>query len=508
MGSKKRTYNGLVTTEQRTVELSSPPEPIRAQMIIGGEQVDAADGQTFEVVNPATGQVIATPPLGGPEDVDRAVKAAQKAFEDPKGWATWSAAKRGRTLQKFSNLVKEHIEELAQLESRNVGKPIRNARGEALAVGLVLEYYAGAANKLFGETIPVSAGGLDFTLREPIGVCGLIVPWNFPMNMASWKLGPALAAGNTTILKPASYTPLSALRLGELALEAGIPAGVVNVITGPGGSAGAALAAHPGVGKVAFTGETTTGQEIMRLASNNVKKISLELGGKSPNIVFADADLEKFAASAPYAVFDNAGQDCCARSRIFVEESVHDRVLELFTEATRNVRVGDPAEDKTEMGSLVSERQRERVAGYVDIGRDEGADLVYGGEAPSGDPFDQGAYWMPTIFDGCRTDMRIVREEIFGPVVAVIPFTDEADAIRQANDTPYGLSGSIWSRDIGKALRVSKAVRAGVLSVNSNASVHTEAPFGGYKMSGVGRELGMHALELYTEVKNVFVDLT
>ena len=411
-------------------------------------------------------------------------------------------------MAKFAGLVREHLEDLAQLESRNVGKPISGARGEALAVSFVFDYYAGAANKLFGETIPVSKPGLDFTLREPIGVCGLIVPWNFPMNMASWKLGPALAAGNTTILKPASYTPLTALRLGELALEAGIPAGVVNVITGPGGSAGAALAAHPGVGKVAFTGETTTGQEIMRLAANNVKKISLELGGKSPNIVFADADLERFAAEAPYAVFDNAGQDCCARSRIFVEASAHDRMLALFTEATRKVVVGDPSDDKTEMGSLVSQRQRERVSSYIDIGKEEGADLVYGGEAPTGDPFDAGAYWSPTIFDACRTDMRIVREEIFGPVVAIIPFEDEADAVRLANDTPYGLSGSIWSRDIGKALRVAKGVRAGVLSVNSNASVHTEAPFGGYKMSGMGRELGMHALELYTEVKNVFIDLT
>jgi betaine-aldehyde dehydrogenase len=497
-----------VTTEQRITPSAGGDTQATVQMIIGGEHVDAADGQTFDVMNPAIGEVIAKAPLGGPEDVDRAVKAAQAAFEDPRGWATWSAAKRGRTLQKLSNLVKEHIEELAQLESRNVGKPIRVARSEALAVGMVFEYYAGAANKLFGETIPVSAGGLDFTLREPIGVCGLIVPWNFPMNMASWKLGPALAAGNTTILKPASYTPLTALRLGELALEAGLPPGVVNVITGPGGSAGAALAAHPGVGKVAFTGETTTGQEIMRLAAGNVKKVSLELGGKSPNIVFADADLEKFAASAPYAVFDNAGQDCCARSRILVEASVHDRVVDLFEAATRQVAVGDPADEKTEMGSLVSERQRERVAGYVEIGREEGAELVYGGEAPTGDPYDAGAYWMPTIFDGCRTDMRIVREEIFGPVVAIIPFSDEADAVRQANDTPYGLSGSIWSRDIGKALRVAKGVRAGVLSVNSNASVHTEAPFGGYKMSGTGRELGMHALELYTELKNVFVDLS
>ena len=487
---------------------ASPSTADAVQMMIGGEHVDAADGRTFDVVNPATSEVIAHAPLGGAEDVNRAVRAATNAFEDPNGWATWSAAKRGRTMAKFAGLVREHLEDLAQLESRNVGKPISGARGEALAVSFVFDYYAGAANKLFGETIPVSKPGLDFTLREPIGVCGLIVPWNFPMNMASWKLGPALAAGNTTILKPASYTPLTALRLGELALEAGIPAGVVNVITGPGGSAGAALAAHPGVGKVAFTGETTTGQEIMRLAANNVKKISLELGGKSPNIVFADADLERFAAEAPYAVFDNAGQDCCARSRIFVEASAHDRMLELFTEATRKVVVGDPSDDKTEMGSLVSRRQRERVSSYIDIGKEEGADLVYGGEAPTGDPFDAGAYWSPTIFDACRTDMRIVREEIFGPVVAIIPFEDEADAVRLANDTPYGLSGSIWSRDIGKALRVAKGVRAGVLSVNSNASVHTEAPFGGYKMSGMGRELGMHALELYTEVKNVFIDLT
>ena len=489
-----------------TTETSAQPAVSNVKMIIGGEQVDAADGQTFDVMNPATGEVIAHAPLGGAEDVDRAVKAAQSAFEGP--WSAWSASKRGRTLQKLSNLVKQNLEELAQLESRNVGKPISGARGEALAVSLVFEYYAGAANKLFGETIPVSRPGLDFTLREPIGVVGLIVPWNFPMNMASWKLGPALAAGNTAILKPASYTPLTAIRLGELALEAGFPPGVVNVVTGPGGTAGAALAGHAGVGKVAFTGETTTGQEIMRLAANNVKKISLELGGKSPNIVFADADLERWAAEAPYAVFDNAGQDCTARSRIFVEASVHDRVLELFTDATRKLVVGDPSQEATQMGSLVSQRQRERVSDYIAIGRDEGAELVYGGEAPTGEPFDIGAYLMPTILDGARTDMRIVREEIFGPVVAIIPFSDEAEAIRLANDTPYGLSGSIWSRDIGRALRVAKGVKAGVLSVNSNSSVHTEAPFGGYKMSGMGRELGMHALELYTEVKNVFVDLT
>jgi betaine-aldehyde dehydrogenase len=496
-----------MTIEQQTPEAASD-EITRAKMIVGGEQVDAADGQTFDVVNPATGKVIATAPLGGKADVDRAVAAAQKALDERRGFSSWSAAKRGRMLQKFSNLVKENIEELARLESRNVGKPIKSARGEALAVGLVFEYYAGAANKVFGETIPTSAPGLDFTLREPIGVVGLIVPWNFPMNMASWKLGPALAAGNAAILKPASYSPLTAIQLAELALEAGFPPGIVNVVTGPGGTAGAAIAAHPGIGKVAFTGETTTGQEIMRLASNNVKKISLELGGKSANVVYADADLEKFARESPYSVFDNCGQDCCARSRILVERTVHDEVVELFTDATRKVTVGDPLDEATEVGTLVSFKQRERVLDYIGIGQDEGADLVAGGSPPDDPALADGAYLMPTVFDNVRNDMRIAREEIFGPVVGIIPFDTEEEAVRLANDTPYGLSGSIWSRDIGRALRTAKAIKSGVLSVNANASVHTEAPFGGYKMSGIGRELGMHALELYTEIKNVFVDLS
>ena len=491
-----------------TTPTAASAGPTTARMIIGGESVDAADGATFEVVNPATGAVIATAPLGGKADVDRAVEAARRAFDDRKGWANWAAGKRGRTLAKFAALLKDHSEELAQLESRNVGKPITGARGEIIGASLVFDYYAGAANKIYGQTIPVSKPGLDLTLREPIGVVGLIVPWNFPLLMASWKVAPALAAGNTAILKPASYSPLTAIRLGELALEAGIPAGVLNVVTGPGGTAGASLAGHPGVGKVAFTGETTTGQEIMRLAAGNIKKISLELGGKSPNIVFADADLEKFARESPYSVFDNAGQDCCARSRILVERSAHDQVVELFAAATRTLKVGDPSLDETEVGTLVSFKQRDRVSDYIEIGLGEGATLVVGGEAPTDQALADGAYLMPTVFDGVSNDMRIAREEIFGPVVSIIPFDTEEEALRLANATPYGLSGSIWSRDIGKALRSAKALQAGVISVNSNSSVHTEAPFGGYKMSGIGRELGMSALDLYTETKNVFIDLS
>jgi betaine-aldehyde dehydrogenase len=497
-----------MTTEQTAAGTDPAKEEISAlQMVIGGESVDAADGQTFEIVNPANGQVIATAPLGGKEDVDRAVKAAQDAFDAPKGWSSFAAGKRGRTLSKFAELIKKNSEELAQLESRNTGKPITSARGEIIGASLVFDYYAGAANKIFGQTIPVSKPGLDITLREPIGVVGLIVPWNFPLLMASWKVAPALAAGNTAILKPASLSPMTALRIGQLALEAGFPPGVLNVVTGPGGTAGAAIAAHPGIGKVAFTGETTTGQEIMRLASTNVKKVSLELGGKSPNVVYADADIERFAAESPYSVFDNCGQDCCARSRILVERSVHEKVVELFAEATRKVIVGDPADEATQVGTLVSFKQRDRVRDYIEIGLGEGANIVIGGEAPDDPALASGAYLMPTVFDNVGADMRIAKEEIFGPVVSIIPFDTEAEAIRLANATPYGLSGSVWSRDIGKALRTAKGIQAGVLSINSNSSVHTEAPFGGYKMSGIGRELGMAALDLYTETKNIFIDL-
>jgi acyl-CoA reductase-like NAD-dependent aldehyde dehydrogenase len=497
-----------MTAHPSAADSASPASTpiLTPKMTIGGRQVAAASGETFDVVSPVTGQVIARVPKGGAEDVDRAVAAAQAAFDGE--WHTWSQTRRGQTLARFAQLIRDHLEELAVTESRNMGKPISSARWEIGAVADVMDYYAGAANKLMGETIPVSKPGFDFTLREPIGVVGLIVPWNFPLMLASWKLGPALAAGNTAILKPASYTPLTALRVAELALEAGFPAGVLNVVTGPGNTAGAAIAAHMGIGKVAFTGETGTGQEIMRLAAGNVKKISLELGGKSPNIVFADADLERFAAEAPYSVFDNCGQDCCARSRILVERSVHDRVVELFADATRKVKVGDPNDPATEVGTMVSFRQRETVLDYIRIAREEGARGKLGGRTPAEPAYAQGAYIEPTILDGVDSNMRIAQEEVFGPVVAVIPFDTEDEAIRLANATPFGLSGSVWTRDIAKAIRTAKGIQSGVISVNCNSSVHAEAPFGGYKMSGMGRENGMYAFESYTQIKNVYVDLS
>jgi acyl-CoA reductase-like NAD-dependent aldehyde dehydrogenase len=441
------------------------------------------------VINPATEETIATLDEAGVEETDAAVARARAAFP---AWRDVSPRDRGRLLRRLATLVEEHSEELSRIESQNVGKPIAGARGEVGMVADVFHFYAGAVDKKYGETIPV-AGGVDMTFREPLGVVGLIVPWNFPLNISSWKLGPALACGNTVVLKPAELTPLSALRLAELALEAGIPEGVLNVLVGKGRVVGQRLVEHPDVAKIGFTGSTEVGRGVMKGAADTIKRVTLELGGKSANIVFADADLEKAAAAAPYAVFDNAGQDCCARSRILVERSAYDRFAELLIAATKNVKVGDPSDDATEMGPLISRQHRETVASFVD------GDTLYTGNAPDGKGF-----WYPCTIVEASNDDRIAREEVFGPVAALIPFDDEADAIRIANDTPYGLSGSIWTENGGRALRVARALDTGVLSVNTNSSVRVTTPFGGFKQSGFGRELGMHGLDGYSEIKNVY----
>ena len=443
------------------------------------------------VVNPATEETIAELPEVGVEETDEAVAAAQAAFP---AWRAVAPADRARLLRRLAASVEEHAEELALLETRNVGKPIADSRGEVGMVAEVFYFYAGAVDKHFGETIPV-AGGVDMTFREPLGVVGLIVPWNFPIAISSWKLGPALATGNTIVLKPAELTPLTALRLAELALEAGIPEGVLNVVAGAGSVVGRRLVEHPDVAKIGFTGSTEVGREVMKGAAETIKRVTLELGGKSANVVFADADLEAAAAGAPYAVFGNAGQDCCARSRILVERSAYDRFVELLVSAAEGVKLGDPEKPETEMGPLVSADQRETVSSYVD------GNVVYQGNTPGGPGF----WFPPTVLAPVSNDDRAAREEIFGPVAVVIPFDDEADAIRLANDTPYGLSGSIWTRDAARAFRVARGIDAGVLSVNSNTSVRVSTPFGGFKQSGFGRELGMHAMDGYSEVKNVYL---
>ena len=471
-------------------------------LLIGGERVLAAEGRTFDTVNPANGEVFRTVAEAGAEDADRAVRAATHAFDD---WGTRTPIQRAKVLYRWADLIEEHADELALIETRDMGMAIGDARWCAGNAAAVMRYYAGAVDKFFGSTIPVDRDGIVLTFREPIGVAALITPWNFPLNIGNWKTAPAIAAGNTVVLKPASLSPLSVLRYAELGLEAGLPPGVLNVLPGPGSAVGDALVEHPFVGKVGFTGSTEVGIEIARKAAGTVKRVTLELGGKSACVVFADADLEKAGRMAPFSVFENAGQDCCARSRLLVEASAKDELLEHYVAATRAIVVGQPEDNATQMGPLVSAAQRETVEGYVARGLEEGATLLEGGSRPDGDGLGAGFYLCPTILDDCTNEMVVAREEIFGPVVSVIEFETEEEAIRLANDTPYGLSGSLWTRDGARQLRVARALRTGAIGVNSNSSVFPQAPFGGYKQSGVGKELGMEGLVHNTELKSVFV---
>jgi acyl-CoA reductase-like NAD-dependent aldehyde dehydrogenase len=455
---------------------------------------------TTTVVNPATEEVIAEVATSSLDDVNRVVEEATRAVPS---WRAVAPADRARLLRRFAAAVEEHGEELAALETVNVGKPITESRDDVAMVAEVLYFYAGVVDKHRGDTVPV-AGGVAMTFHEPLGVVGAIVPWNFPLAIASWKIGPALATGNTIVVKPAEVTPLTALRLAEVARDAGIPEGVLQVVMGPGAEVGAGLVEHPLVAKVAFTGSTEVGKGVMATAAASVKRVTLELGGKSASVVFADADLELAASSTPASAFANAGQDCCARSRVLVERTVLDRYLELLAEATDRWTVGDPADPSTQMGPLVTAEHRTSVASFLEpgMGAPEGGPVVpaHRGRVPDG-----AGYWFPpTVVAPARADWRLAQEEIFGPVVAVIPFDDEGEAVRLANATPYGLSGSVWTRDGGRALRMARAIASGNLSVNSNGSVRVQTGFGGMKQSGLGRELGLEALASYTEVKTVF----
>jgi len=466
-------------------------------LFINGEFRDCASGKRIAQTNPATEEVFAEVAAAGASELEVAVQGAHDAFT--REWRDLTPRKRTDVLFNIARGIRSHAEELAQLECRNIGKPISDARDEIELGARIFDYYAGGVTRLFGQTIPVGRGGFDFTLRQPMGVVAAIVPWNFPFPISCWKAAPALAAGNTVVLKPASQSPLTALLLGRIAAEAGLPSGALQVLPGQGSEIGDALATHPLVRKISFTGSTSVGSRIMSLAAKDLKRVSLELGGKSPNIVFADCDLAQAATSSPMSVFANTGQDCCARSRIFVERRIFDRFVDQFVASTRKLQVSDPARDTTQIGPLVSDGQRKSVEDFIDSARNR--KVACGGSRPQ----PKGAFLEPTVVLDVETTDRVWRDEVFGPVVCIRPFDDEAAMLREVNDSPYGLSGSIWTNDLKRAIRVARAVESGVLSINSHSSVHVEAPFGGFKQSGIGRDLGMTALEGYTELKNVYV---
>jgi acyl-CoA reductase-like NAD-dependent aldehyde dehydrogenase len=472
------------------------------KLLINGEHVDSLSGETFNTYNPATGEILTQVAKATRQDVDKAVEAAQKALDEGK-WARWPAVRRGQVLNRIASIMRERFDDLVKLEVVNSGKALSAAKGQVMQAIEDFEMYAGAVYTLSGSTKPVPKGFFHYTKKEPVGVCAQIVPWNYPLMMAAWKLAPALAAGCTIILKPASLTPITALTLADICLEAGVPAGVVNVITGSGADIGSYLVEHPGVDKVAFTGETTTGKDIMAKASETLKRVTLELGGKSPNIVFEDADLESAVVGSVFGIYYNTGQSCEARSRLFVHESIYEEFVEKFIEKTKQLKLGDPLSPETHVGAIISSGQLDTIHSYVELAKEEGAQVALGGQRPKGAEFENGYWYQPTVIVDATNDMRVAREEIFGPVVVIIKFSDEKEVVHQANDSIYGLAAAVWTQNHSRAHRITEQLKAGIIMVNNPISTFPGLPFGGYKQSGFGRELAIESLDLYTETKSV-----